>query len=284
MCFSCHRIENAILLDVVVLGQVCEMHGSSHKSRVFGLLPFSSQVNHGPFSPQTSQCPSCHAVSIVHLHRYLSLSLPRLMAPLISHDLNSPVSLLWAHQLRREHATIVAQLEETKELHPSASELKKLVTRTEKAEAASNKLRKEVAELKTAHQKTVKVVESWRRDLQVKEKAHTVSFADREEKEERFRLEIETLSELLKRQEGGLASVADEVRNIQNQAEEGNEATEQRLLQKEDEIIELRGLIRALDAKIGDAVTVIKDSVECAKTTGSFHSPGHCLDFDVNID
>jgi len=185
-------------------------------------------------------------------------------------SLNSPVSLLWAHQLRREHATIVAQIEELKALHPSASEYKRLLTRSEKAEATCNKLRKEVAELGTAHEKTVKVIERLTKDLQVKENAHRANVAAREEKEEGLQLEVKALSEALTRQQGELCSIADGVQNVQNQVEKRNEATEQRLLQGENGMAELRRLIEALDQKIGDAVTVIKDSVECTKPDGQF--------------
>lgn len=185
-------------------------------------------------------------------------------------SLNSPVSLLWAHQLRREHATIVAQIEELKALHPSASEYKRLLTRSEKAEATCNKLRKEVAELGTAHEKTVKVIERLTKDLQVKENAHRANVAAREEKEEGLQLEVKALSEALTRQQGELCSIADGVQNVQNQVEKRNEATEQRLLQGENGMAELRRLIEALDQKIRDAVTVIKDSVECTKPDGQF--------------
>jgi hypothetical protein len=184
--------------------------------------------------------------------------------------LNSPVSLLWAHQLRKEHNTIVAQIEELKALHPSESEFRRLLARSEKAEAAFNKLRKEVTELRTAHQNNVNVIEGLTKDLQVKEKGHEVNVAAREEKEESLRLEIKAMSEALTRQKGELGSIAAEVQNVQNQAEEGNEAVEQRLLQREDEMVELRSLIQALDQKISDAVTVVKDSVECAHPDGQF--------------
>jgi chromosome segregation ATPase len=184
--------------------------------------------------------------------------------------LDSPVSLLWAHQLRREHATIVAQIEELKALHPSALEHKRLVTRSEKAEATCNTLRQEVAELRTGHEKTVKVIEELTKDLQVKENTHRGNDAAREEKEEGLQLEVKTLSDALTRHQGELCSIADEVQNLQNQVEERNEATEQRLLQRENGMAELRRLIQVLDQKIEDAVTVIKDSIECTKPDGQF--------------
>lgn len=187
---------------------------------------------------------------------------------MLSNDLDSPVSLLWAHQLRREHATIVAQLEELKELQPSASEREKVATRTEKAEAASSKIRKELVELKTAHQKTVKVVQALEKDLQAREEAHAAHLVADQKHEEAFRSEIKTLRELLTRREGKLAEVADRVRKIQRQVDDGNAAMEQKLLRKEDEIFELRGLIGVLDHKIDNAVIVVKDSAECPKTTG----------------
>lgn len=191
------------------------------------------------------------------------------MASSVSNDLNSPVSLLWAHQLRREHAVIVAQLEGLKELHPSASELKRLVARTEKAEASTNSIRKELSELKTAHQKTAKVIEALEKGLQVKDKARaSADLAALEKHEESIRLEIKTCCERLTRHEGVLASTADELQKVRCQAEEGNAAMEQKLLRKEDETAELRRSIQVLEQKIDDAVTVIKDSVECPKTTG----------------
>ncbi len=194
------------------------------------------------------------------------------MAPLISNDLNSPVSLLWAHQLRREHASIVTQLEEVKELHPSASELKKVVTRTEKTEAAGSKIRKEFTELKYAYQKTVKRVEGLEKESKATEKARAADVVARGKHEEDFRLEIERLGESMKRQEGGLASTGEEVRKTRCQAVEGDAAMEQRLLRKDDEIAELRSLIRALEQKLDDAVIVVKDSVQCPKTNGPLSS------------
>jgi uncharacterized phage infection (PIP) family protein YhgE len=190
------------------------------------------------------------------------------MAPQVSNDLSSPVSLLWAHQLRREHAAIVTQLEELKELHPSASEVKKLVTRTEKAEAATNKIRKELTELKTAHQKTVKVVENIQKALQKTNEAHTADVSLREKSEENFRAELKALNDLVTRQGDELASTADELRGVHLQAEEENSAIRQKLQQKEDDLTELRSLIHALDQKVDDAVTVIKDSIECPGPKG----------------
>ncbi len=96
-----------------------------------------------------------------------------LMASFPSNDLNSPVSLLWAHQLRKEHATIVAQLEEIKGLHPSASELKKLVTRTEKTEVATNNIRKDFTDLRTAHQKSVKSISGIEENVRTLQRVHT---------------------------------------------------------------------------------------------------------------
>ena len=184
------------------------------------------------------------------------------MAPLISNDLNSPVSLLWAHQLRREHATIAAQLEELRELHSPASELKGLVRR---AEIDRDRFRKEVSELNVAHQKTLKVVEVLKKDLQEKEKA---DMAARRENEESCRVEMSRLGDLLTRQEALLASTAEEVRKIHCQAEEGNATMAQKLLQRDDEVTQLRDLIQALDRKSGDAVTVSKDNLERAEPRG----------------
>ena len=187
------------------------------------------------------------------------------MAPLISNDLNSPVSLLWAHQLRKEHATIAAQLEELRELHSPASELKSLVKR---AEIDRDRFRKEVSELNVAHQKTLKVVEVLKKDLQEKENADEADMAARRENEESCRVEMSRLGELLTRQEALLASTAEEVRKIHCQAEEGSATMAQKLLQRDDEVTQLRGLIQALDRKSGDAVTVSKDNLERAELRG----------------
>lgn len=200
------------------------------------------------------------------------------MSPLISNDLNSPVSHLWAHQLRREHATIVDQLGELKALHPSAVELKKLVTRTEKAEAATTKFRKEFTELKSAHQKSVKVIEALENELRVKERDREADLAVKLKNEESFRVEIGALDESLRRQEGELANVANDIRKTHGQHAEISAAMEQKLLQKEDEITELRILVQALEQKIGAAVTAIKDSVVCPQTKG-LHPP-HCHNRD----
>jgi chromosome segregation ATPase len=195
------------------------------------------------------------------------------MAPLVSNDLNSPVSLLWAHQLRREHATIVAQLEELKALHPSASELKKLVTRTEKTEAATNKLRKDFTDLRAAHQKNLKNISGIAEDVRAHQKAHAGDVAVREKIEQSFQHELEAFREALTLQEGEVASAADELENVRRLAEDGKAAMEQKLLRKEDEIVELRSRIQALEQRIEDEITVVRDSVECPRTTGSFFFP-----------
>lgn len=175
------------------------------------------------------------------------------MAPLgLTADSNSntnngtPISLLWAHQLRREHAAIVAQLDELKHLHPPslASKLNKLVARTERAEAAHAEIRKELVQLKGTQQETVKGLEGGK------------------EREERFRAEIEGLRQLLTRQGGQLSALVDEVRKVQRRVEEGrDEKVEQKLLRNEEEILELKGLVQALERRVGDAVTVVRDSV-----------------------
>lgn len=173
----------------------------------------------------------------------------------------SPISLLWAHQLRREHAVIVAQLEEIKELHPSsASELKKLVVRTEKAEAAGAELKKELVEVRSALREMAGDVEVLRR----REK-------EGEERKEGFRVEVQGLRELLIRQRREFSALVDEVQKVQRQVEEvGNgEVLEQKLLQNEDEVLELRSRIQVLERKIGDAVTVVKDSVGYRKSDGA---------------
>ena len=199
------------------------------------------------------------------------------MAPLVSNDLNSPVCLLWAHQLRREHTTIVAQLEELKSIHPSASELKKLVTRTEKAEAATNKFRKDLTDLKTAYQKNVKVVAGLEKEFRAHEKACAVGVSAREKNEESSRQEIEGLRDVLTRQGAELAGTADQLSNVRDRAEEENAAMRQKLVQREDEVVELRQLIQMLQRRIEGVVTVVKDSVEGFNTTGSFFLLKPCI-------
>lgn len=198
------------------------------------------------------------------------------MARPISNDLNSPVSLLWAHQLRREHAQVITELQQLKSLHPSASELKKFVTRNEKAEAASKQIRKELTELRNAHQKNVKVTEALEKELNARERAYGEDSAARKKQEESVRVEIKRLGERLARQEDELTGIAEAVQKVQCHAEEGNVAIEHELAEKEDAIVELRGLLRALEQRVGDAVTVIKDSVECCKETGLTREQHHC--------
>ena len=186
-----------------------------------------------------------------------------------NNDNGSPISLLWAHQLRREHAAIVAQLDELKRLHPSsASELTKLVARTEKAEAAHTEIRKELDELKGAHQETVRDLEGLKRRRV--EEEEVVEEGKGKDREERFRVEIEGLRQLLTRQGGQLSVLVDGVRMVQRQVEEERDGVvvEQKLLRNEDEISELRGLVQALEQRVGDAVTVVRDSVGCRKSGG----------------
>ena len=195
------------------------------------------------------------------------------MASFPSNDLNSPVSLLWAHQLRKEHATIVAQLEEIKGLHPSASELKKLVTRTEKTEVATNNIRKDFTDLRTAHQKSVKSISGIEENVRTLQRVHTGDVAVREENEESFRHKIEAVGQALRLQRAEMASTADELKTVRSLVEERNAMMEQKLLQREDEIAQLRSLIQALQQRIDAGITVVRDSVECHKVIGSFFSP-----------
>ncbi|ERF69019.1 hypothetical protein EPUS_06706 [Endocarpon pusillum Z07020] len=185
------------------------------------------------------------------------------MAPLgLTADANhngSPISLLWAHQLRREHAAIVAQLDELKRLYPpsAASELDKLVARTERAEAAYAEIRKELVALKGAQQETV-------RGLEGLEGRREEEMEGGKEREERFRVEIEGLKGLLMRQGGQLSALVDAVRKVQRRVEERRDGVvEQKLLRNEEEISELRRLVQALEQRVGDAVTVVRDSVGC---------------------
>lgn len=180
------------------------------------------------------------------------------MAPSISNDLDSPVSLLWAHQLRREHAAIVVQLEKLQDQHaPSPSELKRSVSR---AEAASAKIRKELSELRTAHQKTAQATEALRRDLQAQTTtALEVVDIRREEQRhvESLRSEMRSLTALVERQQGELAGLAVEVRRMQQSRIEGRE-----VVQEGDEIAVLRGRLDASGQRVVEAVTVVNDSVE----------------------
>jgi hypothetical protein len=270
-CFD--RIENSISVEKKRSCISCAMRVYPPTNERFCIsYCFLPRPENGAFLSQilcTVPVPACL------LWQSSTFSFPshsNLMSPLISNDLNSPVSHLWAHQLRREHATIVDQLGELKALHPSAVELKKLVTRTEKVEAATTKFRKEFTELKSAHQKSVKVIEALENELQVKDRDREADLAAKGKNEESFRVEIEALNESLRRQEGELAKFANDVRKKHGQHTEISAVIEQKLLQKEDEITELRILVQALDQKIGDAVTLIKDSVECPRTKG-LHSP-----------
>lgn len=193
--------------------------------------------------------------------------------PFPSTNLTHPVSLLWAHQLRREHAAIVIQLGEIKALHPSASELKKLVSRTEKAEAAITKLRKEIAELKRAQGKIGKVVGSFEKDvlgLKEKEKEREGNEVVGRETEEGVRVEIERLNEVVMRQESGLAGMVDEVQRVEERVQKGSAAMEERHRQRHaEEMAELRSMVLVLGQKVrGNAgpVTVVEDSVQALRT------------------
>ncbi|KAF7508342.1 hypothetical protein GJ744_009333 [Endocarpon pusillum] len=204
------------------------------------------------------------------------------MAPLgLTADGNhngTPISLLWAHQLRREHAAILAQLDELKRLQPPswASELDKLVARTERAEAACAEIRQELVELKGAQQETVRGLEG----LKGRREEEVVVEEGGKEREERFRVEIEGLKALLRRQRGQLSALGDEVRKVQRRVEEEEkkrngdgvveqqqQQQQQKLLRNEEEILELRRLVQALEQRLeqrgGDAVTVVRDSVGC---------------------
>ncbi len=199
---------------------------------------------------------------------------PELTANLANNNgSGSPISLLWAHQLRREHAAIVAQLEEIKELHPSsASELKKLVARTQKAEAGCSELRKEVHGLKGA-------LQEMGRDLEVLKRRKEEGREREDEREERLRIEMEELRGLVSRQGGEFSALGDEVRKVQRQAEEERDGVvEQKLLRTEDEVGELRSRIQVLEQKIEEAVTVVKDSVGCRKSDGEM-TAGYILSF-----
>lgn len=195
------------------------------------------------------------------------------MAPWISNDLNSPVSLLWAHQLRREHTTIVAQLEELKSIHPPASELTKLVTRTEKAETTANKVRKDFTDLKTTHQKNLKAVAGLEKEFRAHEKSCALGISAREEIQEGLRHEIEELREIVTRQGAELAGTVDELSKARAQVEEQNAATRENLLQREDETAELKNLIRRLERAVDGVVIAVKDSVQFPRSPGSFFFP-----------
>ncbi len=58
---------------------------------------------------------------------------------------------------------------------------------------------------------------------------------------------------------------------------------EQKLLRTEDEVFELRSRIQVLEQKIGDAVTVVKDSVGCRRWDGEI-TAGYILSLFVSND
>ncbi len=190
----------------------------------------------------------------------------------------SPISLLWAHQLRREHAAIVAQLEDLKELYPSsASEFKNLVAQAEKAEAGCSEMREEVVGLKDAFREMG-------RDLEVLKRREGEGREREDEREERVRVQIEELRGLLSRQGGEFSALVDEVRMVLRQAgEERGRMVEQRLLRAEDEVFELRSRIQVLEQKVRDGVTVVKDSVGRRRLNGEM-TAGSLLTLFVNND
>jgi chromosome segregation ATPase len=173
------------------------------------------------------------------------------MSPPISNDLNSPVSLLWAHQLRREHATVVSELQELKSLHPSASELKKMMANTQKAEENIRKVRRELVELRTDHQKTVKSVEALKKEVQTMKEAVRHGATDlavwRDDQKQlgnSLRFEIQNLREFATVRGEETTGVVDEIRNAQNRMKEERVTIEQELKKRDDQISEVRDLIR----------------------------------------
>jgi hypothetical protein len=257
MCFSSDRIEKDVVYEFLVPLELCKckVQVSSEGLRILSLLLPKPDTK--AFSIQKQFLEHSRLLLYASLFINFAICFPTVMAPSNSNSLNSPISLLWAHQLRREHTSIVAQLEELKALHPSAAELRILVARSEKAEASNGKLRKELTELKNAHLKTVNVLEGVKKALRGQKEARAEDGVGREG----LKGNVERLSGLLSRLDG-------ELKSFRREAEEGDEAIEQRLLKREDEIDELRGLIQALDQRIGDAVTVIRDSVDCRIAKG----------------
>lgn len=144
---------------------------------------------------------------------------------------------------------VVSQLQELKDLHPSTSDMKKMMAKTEKAEENTSKVRKELVELRTAHLKTVKAIDALRKGSQELVEAHAADVKIREEREKSLEVEMRELKKLLTLRGDEFANAADKLRNAHNDFERGKVVMEQQAMRREDELSEMRDLIQSLNIK-----------------------------------
>lgn len=178
------------------------------------------------------------------------------MAQLMANDLTSPVNLLWAHQLRREHAAVVRELDNLKQTCPSAADHNDLALQVRDKDANIAKMRKELDDLKAAHHKAIEAFGALKVDLEKEKLKFRTETEAQEERQNAVYSRLDNLNQCFERQDGELREVASEIRQkiAQSKAKESPK--------KGTDISELHELLKALDRKLDGAVVVVKDSLE----------------------
>ncbi|EDN07762.1 predicted protein [Histoplasma mississippiense (nom. inval.)] len=144
-------------------------------------------------------------------------------------SLFSPASLLWAHQLRREHNTLVSRLDALEEALASSSA--KAITTTEDLKSDLETRVKEVGDILGVAQGEVDMIKAGIEELmgwkEVFEQSQRDAVGKWERKEEEWRREGEKREEARQLVEGGLREILDGVRGLKRVVEEMRREREQ---------------------------------------------------------
>lgn len=151
-------------------------------------------------------------------------------------SLFSPASLLWAHQLRREHNTLVSRLDALEETLASSSA--KAITTTEELKSDLETRVKEVGDVLGVTQGEVEMIKGGIEELngwkEVFEQSQREAVGKWERKEEEWRREREKREEARQLVEGGLREILDGVRELKRVVEEmGREREQEKEKEKE---------------------------------------------------